>query len=74
MSRQDRSDQDYIDAVMTGQVPVYPDCREHREVNHNDGAPPWCNRCGWHRGADGTPAKRYNSPNGGWGTPSGISR
>lgn len=52
------------DAVLTGQVPVYPACAEHAEVNHNDGAPPWCSACGWHRGDDGTPAHRYGPPQG----------
>jgi hypothetical protein len=45
--------------VLTGQVPIQvggrraarpPVCREHREVQHRDGKPPWCNACGWSHG------------------------
>lgn len=57
------------DEVLTGQVPVYPPCREHREVQHRDGKPPWCHQCGWHRGRPATPAKKLGTPNGGFGTP-----
>lgn len=39
--------------VLTGQVPAYPEppeCPAHKEVQHRDGNPPWCNSCGWRHG------------------------
>lgn len=56
------------DAVLTGQVPVWPECKRHREVSHDgDGAEEWrwCHYCGWNR----VLGVRMTRPNGGWGTP-----
>lgn len=39
--------------VLTGQVrmkPEFPECDGHKEVQHRDGLPPWCRKCGWNRG------------------------
>lgn len=58
--------------VLTGQVPVdppWPECAEHKEVQHRDAKPPWCRRCGWHRGRSASPAQKVGKANGGWGTP-----
>lgn len=49
-----------------------PHCPNHKEVQHRDGKPPWCNRCGWNRGSEGReddpgPIK-WGFGSGGWGT------
>lgn len=46
------------DTVITGQVPVFPACRDHKEIQHRDGQPPWCRHCGWNRGTPGAPARQ----------------
>lgn len=28
-----------------------PGCADHREVQHRDRQPPWCDECGWSRGS-----------------------
>lgn len=33
----------------------YPACRDHHEVQHRDGKPPWCEACGWNRGRPAVP-------------------
>lgn len=55
-----------MDEVLTGQVPVYPACRAHREVAHSDEGDRWCNQCGWTRGGADGPARRIGRPNGGF--------
>lgn len=37
-----------------GPVHPWPDCPDHREVQHRDYQPPWCNACGWNRGRPAT--------------------
>lgn len=32
----------------------YPECDDHKEVQHRDRQPPWCNKCGWNRGRPAT--------------------
>lgn len=63
--------------VLTGQVRAvtpWPECRAHKEVQHRDAKPPWCDRCGWNRGRTAVePAKVGEPRTGGWGTPSGPS-
>lgn len=46
------SEDPYAWPVLTGQVPAHPwpECPDHREVQHRDRKPPWCNTCGWNRG------------------------
>lgn len=34
---------------------VWPECDNHREVQHRDGQSPWCNTCGWNRGRGSVP-------------------
>lgn len=68
---------------LTGQVPVSgntdpmsagepveepPPCPQHRETQHRDNQPKWCNRCGWTHGRPATPARKIGRANGGWGT------
>lgn len=76
----DMSDYDWgpeADAALTGQVRVTPvsgneteppPCPQHRETQHRDGQPKWCNRCGWTHGRPATPARKIGRANGGWGT------
>lgn len=45
-----------------------PDCPNHKEVQHRDGKPPWCNRCGWNRGRPGVDPIKWGFGSGGWGT------
>lgn len=50
------------DPVLTGQVAVPeqpPVCPDHVEVQHRDGKPPWCNRCGWQHRVSGRPARNW---------------
>lgn len=72
-SEKDTEKNPYEWPVLTGQVPVSgnepPPCPQHREVQHRDAKPPWCNRCGWRRGTTATSARKLGKPNGGWGTP-----
>ena len=43
-----------VRGVLTGQVqmhtPEFPECDDHKEVQHRDGLRPWCRKCGWNRG------------------------
>jgi len=54
--------------VVTGQVPVGspgpdnpepPPCDAHREVQHRDRRPPWCDNCGWSHGRPAVPPRKY---------------
>lgn len=45
-----------------------PDCPNHKEVQHRDGKPPWCNRCGWNRGSEAVDPIKWGVGSGGWGT------
>lgn len=38
--------------------PPYPPCAGHKEVQHRDGKPPWCDACGWNRGHPAVPPVR----------------
>lgn len=40
----------------------WPRCDDHREHQHRDGKPPWCNRCGWNRGRPAIVAQQYGTP------------
>lgn len=44
------------DRVLTATTP--PPCAAHREVQHRDGKPPWCDTCGWNHGRPAIPAAR----------------
>lgn len=46
----------------TTATPTMPACRNHRELQHRDGNPPWCRSCGWHRGRPATPALKIGDP------------
>lgn len=35
-----------------------PECPDHKEVQHRDMKPPWCNTCGWRRAVPGKPPMR----------------
>lgn len=37
---------------------VAPLCINHRERQHRDQQPPWCNECGWTRGREAIPAAK----------------
>lgn len=39
-----------------------PPCPDHREVQHRDGKPPWCPRCGWNHGRPATPPRQVKMP------------
>lgn len=54
------------DDILSGQVPVYPSCRSHREVAHSAEGDHWCNQCGWYRGGAEGPARKVGRPNGGF--------
>ena len=53
-----------LDAIDAGHVPGLvlvqdysaPECDSHKEVQHRDGKPPWCNNCGWRHAKPATPA------------------
>jgi hypothetical protein len=36
-------------------------CDEHKEVQHRDGNPPWCNACGWRHATPAAPPQRFAS-------------
>lgn len=38
----------------------YPPCESHKEVQHRDAKPPWCDRCGWNRGRPALPARQMS--------------
>lgn len=52
--------------VLTGQVSVSgnepPPCSDHKEVQHRDARPPWCNSCGWTYGRPAIPARKIGEP------------
>lgn len=35
-----------------------PECENHKEVQHRDGNPPWCNSCGWRHMVPAKPARK----------------
>jgi len=40
----------------------WPECPEHKEVQHRDRKPPWCNTCGWNRGRPAIGARKVGTP------------
>lgn len=53
------AEQALLKGVLTGSaMPArdFPECDNHIEIQHRDGKPPWCRRCGWNRGRPATPA------------------
>ena len=40
----------------------WPECPEHREIQHRDGQPPWCHACGWNRGRPAIPPRKLGTP------------
>lgn len=39
-----------------------PPCANHKETQHRDAKPPWCNACGWRHAKPGTPAAKLSRP------------
>lgn len=39
-----------------------PPCENHKEIQHRDGKPPWCNACGWSHGRPAIEARQLGSP------------
>ena len=35
-----------------------PPCEDHREVQHRDRRPPWCDSCGWRHEVPARPAQK----------------
>lgn len=40
----------------------YPTCPDHREVQHRDRKPPWCDTCGWNRGRPAIAPEQHGTP------------
>lgn len=61
-----KSDEDArVLGVLTGQVRAeapWPECGQHKEVQHRDGKPPWCGRCGWNRGRSAVEPRKMGEP------------
>lgn len=38
-----------------------PPCPNHKEVQHRDRMPPWCNACGWRWATFGTPSRKVKT-------------
>lgn len=51
---------DRLISVVGGQAP--PACPNHKEVQHRDRKPPWCNKCGWSHGQAAVPARPLGFP------------
>lgn len=47
-------------SISTGETP--PPCENHKEVQHRDQKPPWCNACGWNHGREAVQARQLGSP------------
>jgi hypothetical protein len=49
---------------MTDETPSHepPPCENHREVQHRDRLPPWCDACGWNRGRPAIAPHKYGDP------------
>ena len=41
---------------------LFPPCENHREVQHRDAKPPWCDSCGWNRGRPAIAPVKYSEP------------
>lgn len=50
-----------IARAIAEEFPRPPTCRDHREVQHRDGKPPWCRACGWAHGHPATPARQITN-------------
>jgi hypothetical protein len=46
-----------VDAAVSGNEPP-PPCLDHREIQHRDGKPPWCDACGWRHEMPARPAMK----------------
>jgi hypothetical protein len=48
--------------VVDWSVIAPPPCENHKEVQHRDQKPPWCNACGWNYGREAVQARQLGSP------------